>query len=80
MLAWSVRVAQASGQFVETMVSTEDLKIAEIAQACGAKVPFLCSAKNVDHYATTVHVLYAVTHRNTNAVESCDVSREWLWL
>ena len=37
MLAWSVRVAQASGQFVETMVSTEDLKIAEIAQACGAK-------------------------------------------
>ena len=54
------RATQASGQFVEFMVSTEDLKIAEIAQACGAKVPFLCSVKNVDHYATTVHMLHAV--------------------
>ena len=60
MLEWAVRAAQASGQFDEIMVSTEDPEIADIAKSCGAKVPFLRSVENADHHATTVHVLYEV--------------------
>ena len=41
MLEWSVRAPQTSRQFDEIMVRTEDLEIAEIAELCSAKVPFL---------------------------------------
>ena len=41
MLERSVRAQQTSRQFDEIMVRTEDLEIAEIAELCSAKVPFL---------------------------------------
>ena len=41
MLERSVRAPQTSRQLDEIMVRTEDLEIAEIAELCSAKVPFL---------------------------------------
>lgn len=74
ILEWSVRAAHASGQFDEIMVSTEDPDIAKIAEACGAKVPFLRSVKNADHHATTVHVLCEVLAQYCDAGRSFDLA------
>jgi N-acylneuraminate cytidylyltransferase len=60
IIAYSIEAALQSGIFDEVMVSTDDVEIAEVAQKCGAKVPFLRSAKNSDDFATTVDVLIEV--------------------
>lgn len=74
MLEWSVRAAQASRQFDEIMVNTEDLEIAKIAESCGAKVPFLRSVENAGHHATTVHVLYGVLAQYRKAGRRFDLA------
>lgn len=43
MMYYTIRAAIDSGCFEEIMVSTDSPKYAEIAVACGAKVPFLRS-------------------------------------
>lgn len=63
MLAYALAAAEASDLFEEIMVSTDDDEIARIAQANGAAVPFLRSAKTSDDHATTFDVLEEVLSR-----------------
>ena len=60
IIAYSIQAALESNLFDEVMVSTDDKEIADIAIACGAKVPFLRSEKTADDYATTADVLEEV--------------------
>ncbi len=60
IMAYSIAAALQSGLFDEVMVSTDDEEIAEVANAHGAKVPFMRSASNADDHATTVDVLVEV--------------------
>ena len=57
MIAWSVQAAIDSGCFDEIWVSTDDEEIAAVAQAYGAKVPFLRPAHLSDDFATTADVM-----------------------
>ncbi|WP_425880025.1 pseudaminic acid cytidylyltransferase [Acinetobacter sp. TWP2-2-3] len=65
MIAWSVQAAIDSGCFDEVWVSTDDEEIAAVAQAYGAKVPFLRPAHLSDDFATTADVM-------SHAVEEFD--------
>lgn len=60
ILAYSIEAAVSSGIFDMVMVSTDDEKIARIAQSYGAQVPFYRSEKTSDDYATTNDVLLEV--------------------
>lgn len=60
IIEYSIEAALESKVFDEVMVSTDDEEIKEISLKCGAKVPFMRSAKNSDDYATTVDVLVEV--------------------
>ncbi len=60
MLAYAIEAALKSGIFDEVMVSTDDVKIAEIAKQYGAKVPFMRSEKTATDFATTSDVLAEV--------------------
>jgi len=51
IIAYSIETALTSGLFDEVIVSTDDEKIAAIAQEFGAKVPFIRSAKNASDSA-----------------------------
>ena len=62
IIQYSIETALKSGLFDQVMVSTDDQEIAEIARSLGADVPFIRSAKNSDHQATTVDVLKEVLH------------------
>ena len=57
MIAWSIQAAINSGGFDEVWVSTDDEEIAVVAQAYGAKVPFLRPAYLSDDFATTADVM-----------------------
>lgn len=57
MIAWSIQAAIDSGCFDEVWVSTDDEEIAAIAQAYGAKVPFLRPVHLSDDFATTADVM-----------------------
>lgn len=57
MIAWSIQAAIESGCFDEVWVSTDDEEIAAVAQAYGAKVPFLRPAHLSDDFATTADVM-----------------------
>lgn len=60
IIAYSIEAALESGLFDEVMVSTDDEGIADVARACGAKVPFMRSAEASDDFATTAEVLLEV--------------------
>jgi len=60
IIQYSIEAALESGIFDEVMVSTDDDEIASIALSCGAKVPFMRSAKTSDDFATTADVLTEV--------------------
>lgn len=60
IIAYSIESALKSGIFDEVMVSTDDKEIAEFALSCGAKVPFMRSAKNSDDHSSTADVLLEV--------------------
>lgn len=60
ILAYSIEAALASKAFEEVMVSTDDMKIAAVAKAYGAGVPFLRTPEASDDYATTADVLTEV--------------------
>lgn len=60
ILAYSIDAALASGAFDEVMVSTDDARIAEIAETYGATVPFLRSAETSGDFASTDDVIREV--------------------
>lgn len=60
IIAYSITAAIKSGCFDTVMVSTDDQEIAEIAEAYGAKVPFLRSEQTSGDFATTADVLLEV--------------------
>ena len=74
MLEWSVRAPQTSRQFDEIMVRTEDLEIAEIAELCSAKVPFLRWVEIAGHHATTLQVPYKVLAQYRKAGRCFDLA------
>ena len=60
IIQYSIEAAHQSELFDEIMVSTDDEEIAGIACGLGARIPFMRSAENSDHQATTVDVLKEV--------------------
>ena len=60
IIAYSIEAAKMAGCFDEIMVSTDDPKIARIAESYGAKVPFMRSAENADDFSTTRDVVKEV--------------------
>ena len=62
MLAWPIAAARESGLFDRIVVSTDDARLAELARAEGAEVPFLRDTSLADdHTGTTVVIADAVT-------------------
>lgn len=57
MIGHSITAALESGLFARVVVSTDDDEIAEVAQACGAEVPFLRPAELASDHAGTVPVV-----------------------
>ncbi len=56
MISHPIQAVMESGLFDEVMVSTESGEIAGIAEKCGAKIPFMRSAKNSTDTAPTADV------------------------
>lgn len=57
MMAWSIEAAKMSGLFDRVIVSTDDDEIAEVANACGAEVPFMRPAELSNDHAGTIEVI-----------------------
>jgi N-acylneuraminate cytidylyltransferase len=57
MLAWSIDAARRSGLFDRIIVSTDDPRVADVALASGAEVPFVRPAKLADDHAGTAPVI-----------------------
>ncbi|MFC1831314.1 pseudaminic acid cytidylyltransferase [Thermodesulfobacteriota bacterium] len=57
MIAWSIKVAIKSGLFDRIIVSTDDMEIANVAEQCGAEVPFTRPAHLADDYTGTTEVI-----------------------
>lgn len=61
MLAWSIEAALQSGCFDKIVVSTDDAEIADVAQQCGAHVPFMRPSElSDDHAGTTAVIAHAI--------------------
>jgi len=60
IIVYSIESALESELFEEVMVSTDDEKIANVAQEYGAKVPFMRSQENANDYATLSDVVEEV--------------------
>ena len=60
IIQYSIEATHSANLFDEIMVSTEDNEIAQVAQSCGASVPFFRSAKTADDYATMGDVVEEV--------------------
>jgi N-acylneuraminate cytidylyltransferase len=72
IIAYSIEAALQSGLFDEVMVSTDNLKIGEIAKKYGASVPFFRTDKNSDDYATTIDVIEEVLMQYQNNDQNFD--------
>lgn len=57
MIAWSIDVALESACFDHVIVSTDDVKIAQVAEEYGAEVPFLRPGELADDYTPTLPVV-----------------------
>jgi N-acylneuraminate cytidylyltransferase len=73
IISYSIQIAKKSDLFSEVMVSTDDEKIAEIAEQYGAVVPFLRSKQNADDHATLSDVIdeVIVSYRNNGKRFDC---------
>ncbi len=60
IIQYSIEAALESNIFDEVMVSTEDTEIREIAEKCGAKIPFMRSEKTAGDMAMTHEVILEV--------------------
>lgn len=63
IIAYTIEAALNSGLFSEVMVSTDDVEIAEISMAYGAKVPFIRSEKNSDDFSGPGDVVFEVLNK-----------------
>ena len=72
IIAYSIEAALGSGIFDEVMVSTDDVEIADIAKAFGAKVPFFRSEKTSNDFATTADVISEVLDKYEKMGRSFD--------
>lgn len=63
LMKYSINAAMESECFDEVMVSTDSKRYADIAMACGAKVPFLRSAEHSSEHATSWEVVKEVLSR-----------------
>jgi pseudaminic acid cytidylyltransferase len=72
IIAYSIDMALETELFDEVMVSTDDLEIAEIAEAYGAEIPFLRSKETSDDYATTTAVIKEVVEMYRNIGKEFD--------
>lgn len=67
MIAWSIVAAQQSKCFDRIIVTTDDIEIAQVAQAYGAEVPFLRPPELSDDHAGTIPVIaHAIEWQNTH--------------
>lgn len=57
LIAWTIEAAQASRLITRTVVSTDDVQIAEVARRYGAEVPFMRPAKISQDLSTDVESL-----------------------
>jgi pseudaminic acid cytidylyltransferase len=57
MIAWSIEAARKSGCFDRVIVSTDDVKIAEVAREWRAEVPFVRPAELSDDRTGTIPVI-----------------------
>lgn len=60
IITYSIEAAIESKLFDEVMVSTDDTEIKNIAEDCGAVIPFMRSKETSNDYATTEEVLMEV--------------------
>lgn len=74
IISYSIQVALNSEIFDTVMVSTNDNRIAEIAKAYGAEVPFLRSEATSNDYAVTKDVLREVLFRYEQEGEKFDIA------
>lgn len=73
LIAWTIEAAQQSGLFSRIFVSTDDPKIADVAQQCGVEVPFL-REENADDISTVSQAtVSAVNQLKSKLNESYDV-------
>lgn len=72
ILKYSVDAALQSDCFDEVMVSTDDMEIAGLAVAFGAKVPFMRSAETADDHSTTADVILEVLNEYKKRGEEFD--------
>ncbi len=61
MIAWSIEVAISSGLFEHVVVSTDDEEIAAVANAWGAKTPFVRPRALSNDFANTTEVIAHAT-------------------
>ncbi len=63
MLAWPIDTARASGVFDRIVVSTDDVRLADLARTEGVEVPFQRDADLSDDHAPTKAVITDAIHR-----------------
>ena len=90
LIAWSIEASLNCPLIDRTILSTEDPEIAQVAQDCGAEVPFLRPAELAVDHATTESVLtHAVEwlerEQNYSAdivvfLQPTDIFRKQIWL
>jgi len=57
IIAYSIEAAKASGVFDKIIVSTDSKRIAQVAETCGAEVPFMRPPELADDFTSTAAVL-----------------------
>jgi CMP-N-acetylneuraminic acid synthetase len=60
LIAWTIEAALESTCFDRVVVSTDDARIAEVAAACGAQVPFLREAHADDHSTVSMVAIHTL--------------------
>ncbi|MCP4703793.1 MAG: acylneuraminate cytidylyltransferase family protein [candidate division Zixibacteria bacterium] len=72
MISWTIKAALESGIFKRVIVSTDDKKIAQVAEDFGVEVPFLRDEYNDDHSPVSQAVIKAVEQAENHYNEKYD--------
>ncbi|MCP4705987.1 MAG: acylneuraminate cytidylyltransferase family protein [candidate division Zixibacteria bacterium] len=72
MISWTIKAALESGIFKRVIVSTDDKKIAKVAEDFGVEVPFLRDEYNDDHSPVSQAVIKAVEQAENHYNEKYD--------
>ena len=73
LIAWTIEQAKSSRYIDKVIVSTDDPEIAEIAEKCGAEVPFLRPKELATDDAKTIDVIMHAVNRFENEGEYFDI-------